>query len=60
MFDRIADAIDAYQACTTPESVAAALDAIKGREYAPLVTAASIRLSAASVLMDVLAEEIAP
>jgi hypothetical protein len=59
MSDRIANAIAAYQARTTPESVEAVLDAVKDREYAPLVTASSIRLSAAMTLRDVLAEEIA-
>ncbi|MBR0963161.1 hypothetical protein JQ554_03505 [Bradyrhizobium diazoefficiens] len=59
MSDRIAEAIAAYQACTTPEFVEAALDAIKDRDYAPLITAGSVRLSAAMALHDVLAEEIA-
>lgn len=59
MSDRIANAIAAYQACTTPESVQVVLDAVKDREYADLVTASSVRLSAAMALHDVLAEEIA-
>lgn len=59
MSDRIANAIAAYQACTTPESVEAVLDAVKGREYAHFITASSVHLSAAMTLHDVLAEEIA-
>jgi hypothetical protein len=59
MSDRIAAAIAAYQARTTPESVEVVLDAVKDREYANLITASSVRLSAAMTLHDVLAEEIA-
>jgi hypothetical protein len=59
MSQRIANAIAAHQACTTPESVEVVLEAVKDREYAHLVTASSVRLSAAMTLHDVLAEEIA-
>ena len=59
MSEHIANAIAAYQARTTPESVQVVLDAVKDREYAELVTASSVRLSAAMTLHDVLAEEIA-
>jgi hypothetical protein len=59
MSDRIADAIAAYQASITPESVEVILDAITDREYACLIRASSIRLSAAVTLHDALAEEIA-
>jgi hypothetical protein len=59
MFDRIANAIAAYHACTTPESVQVILDAVKDRQCAHPITASSIRWSAAVTLHDVLAEEIA-
>ena len=59
MTDRISTLIAAYQASITPEAVEVILDAIKGREYAPLVTAASIRASAAVTLHEALGEEIA-
>lgn len=59
MLDRIAVAIAAYQESITPKSVEVILDAIKDREYAPLVTAANIHLSAAMTLHDALGEEIA-
>ena len=59
MSKRITNAIAAYQACITPESVEAVLDAVKDREYAHLITTSSVHLSAAMTLHDMLAEEIA-
>lgn len=59
MSNRIANAIAAYQAQTTTESVEALLDAVKDHEHADLITHSSIHLSAAMALHDVLAEEIA-
>jgi hypothetical protein len=59
MSDRIANAIAAYHACTTPEAVEAVLGAVTDREYADLITASGVRLSAAITLHDALAEEIA-
>ena len=59
MSERIATAIAAYHASITPEAIEVILDAIKDREYSPLVTAESIQLSAAMTLHDAIGEEIA-
>jgi signal recognition particle GTPase len=59
MSKRIAKAIAAYQASVTPSAVKLAQHAVKGRDYALLITADAIRMGAASALHDVLAEEIA-
>jgi hypothetical protein len=59
MSKAITNAIAAYQAATAPEAVKAALHAVKDRESAGIINAGSIRIGAASALLDVLAEEIA-
>jgi hypothetical protein len=57
MSKRIDHAIRKYQATVAPEAVKKALKASSDRSV--LFNAKSIRMGAASVLLDVLAEEIA-
>ena len=57
MSKRIDQAIRNYQAAVTPEAVKKALKA--SSDSSGLINAKSIRMGAASVLLDVLAEEIA-
>jgi hypothetical protein len=56
---RIDQAIAAYQAATAPAAIEAFLQITKREKYADLVSADGIRKGAASVLRDVLDEEIA-
>ena len=59
MSERITTLFATYQASITPGAIEIILDSIKDREYAPLVTPGSIRLSAAMTLHDAIGEEIA-